>query len=128
MEHLKRITCMAIILLSIFNCKSYKIAEEITDNTSIDTYMLNDTFQLIIGDNFAGGYEWIWQENNSVQLLSSHDSLYFNRQTQLHEHALVCTFMSVKEGETVLIFNKKRSFEPDSLMLKNAFLKTIFIK
>ena len=128
MRSFKSISYLLLFVFSIISCKNSKIIENTIDGVVLESYSLNDTFNLVLNNNFTGGYEWIWQDNEAVRLLSSNDSIYFNQQTQLHEHALICTFILVKVGETDLIFHKKRTFEPDSLAIKNDFFKTITIK
>lgn len=118
-----------IMLTFLISCCTNKIEQQTGDPKSHDSvYKLNETFRLYLDKNLSGGYEWTMTENDFVSLLEEKDSIYQKDSLSLAEHVKVFILIADSIGETTLYFNKKRSFEPDSLAIKNLHSEKIIIK
>ncbi len=93
----------------------------------IENYKLNDTIQIVLSQEMLGGYKWQMEPNELVHIAKIKDSSYKAADGVLYEYAKIYKLVCKDTGQTTLQFHKKRSFEPDSLMLKNYYTKTIKI-
>lgn len=117
---------MAFLLIGfIFSCKSTKINSKNKKDKDYKTYNLKDTIKIVLSQNYLGGYEWEFEPNQKVALLNTIDSLSVSKDSLFTENARIFKFSALKTGAINLSFNKKRSFEPDSLKLKNFYSEEI---
>lgn len=63
-----------------------------------------------------------------IQIIDSCDSVYRENGSILNEYAKIYRLQASDTGTYLLNFHKRRSFEPPSLAIKNAFTQTIKIK
>lgn len=121
-----------IIVIMAYSCKpnhqtmnanSSKINDSIAK-----VFSMTDTIKIVLEKNFSGGYEWEFEPNKKIELLNTKDSIFINQELNKSENARTFEFKALKKGEIILSFNKKRSFEPDSLKLKNLHTEKILIK
>jgi predicted secreted protein len=120
-----------IIVIMAYSCKANHQSmngnnSKISDSIAKE-FNMTDTIKIELEKNFSGGYEWEFEPNKKIELLSTKDSIFLNQELNKSENTRTFEFKALKKGEIILSFNKKRSFEPDSLKLKNLQTEKIFI-
>jgi len=78
-------------------------------------YEKGNQFEISLERNGIGGYQWEYVPTQGVALVDSTETLVTNNNT-LSEYTKTYTLQGVNKGNYELVFRKKRSFEPDSLI------------
>lgn len=78
-------------------------------------YEKGNQFEISLERNGIGGYQWEYVPIQGVSLVDSTETLVTNSD-MLGEYTKTYTLEGVNKGNYELVFRKKRSFEPDSLI------------
>lgn len=79
-------------------------------------YEIGEDFKVELEKNGAGGYQWEYVQISEVIVIDSIETKML-QENQLNEYVKVYTMQGRQKGSFELSFHKKRSFEPDSLIL-----------
>lgn len=120
------------IIFVIASCKNNQNVvnrnPKFQESISKESYKLEDSIKVVLNDNYSGGYEWFFERNDRFTLLKEKDSSFQEGEGELYQNAKIFFLKPMRKGKSTLSFYKKRSFEPDSLMIKDAYTIEILIK
>lgn len=100
------------------SCKCSKKSSE-----KNNTYTIGETFTIELERQNMGGYSWEYVKVPEVIITDSTEISEVDTKSKLVQYTKKYTLKGVESGVYELVFRKKRSFEPDSLIPEKNYKK-----